>query len=104
MATVDYPGNNMTSIVDLIDYVNNITGGIGLFGIGMLIIIFFVSFLSTKAYTFSRAFGFASFLTMISGIFLRFLGLINDAVFFITVVLFVISLIFLIGEDRYAQT
>lgn len=106
MAVVDYPDNNITNIVELIDYVNEITnvGGTGFFGVGILIIIFFVGFLSTKAYSFSRSFGFASFLTLITGLFLRFLDLINDAVFFLTIVIFVISLILLIAEDKYVQT
>jgi len=106
MTIVSYPDNNITSLVDLINYVNKITevGGVGFFGIAILIMIAGVSFFSSKAYSFSKALGFSMFLTMLSGIFLRFLNLINDTVLFVVIVLFIFSVVLLIGEDKYAQT
>jgi len=64
----------------------------------MLIIIGFVSFLATKAYSFERALGFSAFLTLVSALFLRFLELINDAILLIVVVIFIGSVILLMRE------
>ena len=107
MSVVPYPGENVTGIVELIQYVNEITnvGGIGFFGVGILIMVGFVSFLASKSYPFAPAFGFSAFLTMITAIFLRFMDLINDSVLFIIVVLFVIALVMLLtGERGYVET
>ncbi|MHA1225340.1 MAG: hypothetical protein ACTSPV_01190 [Candidatus Hodarchaeales archaeon] len=91
-----YPPDNMTGIMSFIDYVNSFTDGF--LGLGFLIIIFFVSFLSTKTYTYERAFAFASFLTMISALLLRFIGLINNTILSVAVIGLVISIIFLWKE------
>jgi len=64
----------------------------------MLIIIGFVSFLATKAYSFERALGFSAFLTLVSALFLRFLELINDAILLIVIVIFIGSVILLMRE------
>jgi len=96
MAIFPYPPENMTGIMDFIDYTNSMTGGF--LGAGFLIIIFFVSFLSTKSYSYERAFAFASFLSMISAILLRFLNLINDWILALSVISLVLSIIFLMKE------
>ena len=100
MSTFIYPSNNITGIVTFLQYVNTLTvvGGTGFLGVGMLIIIGFVSFLATKAYSFERALGFSAFLTLISAILLRFLELINDAILFLVVVIFIGSVILLMRE------
>ncbi len=101
----DYPSNNITGIVAFLQYVNTLTeiGGTGFLGAGMLIIIGFVAFLATKAYSFDRALGFSAFLTLISAVFLRFLNLINDVVLFLVIVLFVGSVILLIRERNVEE-
>jgi len=100
-----YPSNNMTGIVTFLQYVNTLTeiGGTGFLGAGMLIIIGFVSFLATKAYSFERALGFSAFLTLISAIFLRFLNLINDVILFLIIVIFIVALVLLIRERNVEE-
>lgn len=98
MTSFPYPSNNITGIVDFINYVNNQMTQ-GFLGAAWLVIIFAVAYFSTARYTSSKALGFASFLTMISAIFLRFLQLINDTVLFITIVAFIAIFILLIKED-----
>ena len=96
MAIFPYPPENMTGIMDFIDYTNSMTGGF--LGAGFLIIIFFVSFLSTKTFSYERAFGFSSFLTMISAVLLRFMNLINDWDLALFAILLVFSIILLTKE------
>ena len=97
----DSPDNNITGLVGLFQYVNTLTKGdseTGLLGIAILIMVAFVTFLSTKGYSADRAFGYTSFLCLIVAILLRFIGLINDAVMIIVLILFIGGLIFLIRE------
>ena len=96
MAVFSYPPENMTGIIDFLTYTNYLTDGF--LGAGFLIIIFMVSFLSTKTFTYERAFAFSSFLTMISAILLRFMSLINDWILSLTVILLVFSVILLMRE------
>jgi len=108
MATFLYPGENITGIIPFLKYVNSLTaidavGNTGLLGVGMLIIIGFVSFLATKAFSFERALGFSAFLTLISAIFLRFLSLISDAILFLVIVLFIGSVILLMRERNVEE-
>ncbi|GAF88081.1 unnamed protein product [marine sediment metagenome] len=100
-----YPDNNITGIVTFLQYVNGLTvvGNTSFLGAGMLIIIGFVSFLSTKSYRSDKAFGFAGFITLISAIFLRFMELINDAILVIVIVIFIISVVFLMRERNVEE-
>lgn len=101
MAVFSTPDNNMTGLIGLLQYANELTKGdgeTGIFGIAILIVVAFVSFLSTKGYSADRSLGFTGFLCLIVAIFLRFLGLINDMIMVITVVLFIGVLIFLMSE------
>lgn len=92
----DYPDNNITGIVDFLKYTNTLADG--WLGAAILIIVGMVSFLATKSYTSERALGFASFLTLISAIFLRFLDLINDWILAFTIIFFIGSVLFLMRE------
>jgi len=97
VAPFKYPGNEIVGFVTFLQYINTeLTGG--MFGPAMLIVIGFVSFLATKAYSTDRALGFSAFLTVISAVLLRFMSLINDNILFMTVVLFIIAMIYLIKE------
>jgi len=103
-----YPDNNITGVVSFLQYVNDLTasptvGDTGFLGVIMLIIIGFVAFLSTKAYSFDRAFGFAGFITLITAIFLRFLNLINDIIFFFVIVMFLGSVVLLLRERNVEE-
>ena len=97
-----YPNNSIQGIVSFIQYTNTLVGGF--LGVGMLIMIGFVTFFSTKHYSTDRAFGFAAFLTLISAIFLRFMSLINDGILFLVIVIFIGALIFLIRERGTEET
>ena len=95
------PDNNITGLISLLEYTNTLTKGdgeTGIFGIAILVIVGFVTFLSTKGYSADRSLGYTSFLLLIVAIFLRFLSLITDAVMVIVLVIFVGALIFLMAE------
>lgn len=96
MPPFNYPNESMLGIISFMDYTNDLVGGF--LGVGMLIMIGFVAFFSTKNFTTDRALGFATFLTLISAIFLRFLELINDGILFMVIVIFIGSVVFLIRE------
>ncbi len=92
----NYPPENMTGIVPFFTYVNTLVDGF--LGVAILIIVGFIAFFSTKGYSTDRALGFASFLTMLVALFLRFLSMINDAVLLIMIVIFIAAVIFLMRE------
>jgi len=86
----------INNLMDLISYTNSLVSGT--LGIGLLIIIGMVSFLSTKTYSYEKAMGFSGFLVLLSSIILRFANLINDATLIVCIALFVGSLILLFRE------
>ena len=90
-----YPGD-MNNTIDLLNLVNVYTKG--QLGTGILIIIGFVAFFSTKNYSTDRAFGFAAFMTLLSAILLRFLEMISDGILFLSIAMFVLAVVFLIRE------
>ena len=100
MVIFAYPDNNLSNIVDFIRYTDSTTalGGSGLLGGTMLMIIGIVAFMSTKAYSSDRAFGFASFLVFICAIFFRFMNLIGDGVLVVTIILMAASILLLMKE------
>lgn len=92
---------NITGLVPLIRYVNTLTvgdGTTGLLGIAILVMVGFVTFLSTKGYSADRSLAYTSFLCFIVAILLRFLNLISDGIMILMVILMVGSIIFLIKE------
>ena len=94
-APFPYPGD-MNNTIHLLNLVNIYTKG--QLGTGILIIVGFVAFFSTKAYSTDRAFGFAAFMTLLSAIFLRFLDMISDGILFLAIAMFVLAIVFLIRE------
>ena len=88
-----YPGDNMTSVFDLMSHANVLTDNF--LGTGILIAIAIIAFITTKQFSSDKAFGFAGFLSLLVAILLRFMNLINDAVLYITIVAFVGVLIWL---------
>lgn len=97
--------NNITGVVQMLQYVNSVTdaGGTGgLLGVGLLIIIGAVSFLSMRGFSYEKTLSSSTFFVMIIAVFLRFLELINDGVLVFTIALFVVSLYFL-HRDRSFQ-
>jgi len=88
----EYPPDNMTGIVDMLNHVANLvntnsTIG-GFFGVGILIVIAVVSFMITKTVSSEKAFVFSGFITLISAILLRFMNLISDGIMYVVVILF----------------
>jgi len=101
MAIFNSPDNNITGLVSLMKYANELTKGdgeTGIFGVAILIVVAFVTFLSTKGFSNDKALGFTGFLCLIVAIFLRFLSLINDAVMIGVLVAFIGVLIYLVSE------
>jgi hypothetical protein len=91
----DYP-DNVTSFMDFLSYTDTLTSGI--LGIGFLVIVGIVAFLTTKNYTWERSLGFSTFLVLISAIFLRIIDLINNEVFVVCIILFTLSGLALLRE------
>lgn len=91
---------NVTDLVGMFEYLDVAltSSGLRLFGIGILILIFFVSFLASKVVSTERSLVFSSFLTMISAIILRTMSLITDTTLFVSVILFVVSFVYLLIE------
>jgi hypothetical protein len=84
--------SNITGITDLIAHASNLvntnsTIG-GFFGVGILIAIAVVSFISAKTFSSEKAFSFSGFLTLLSAIILRFMGLISDGIMYFVVIAF----------------
>jgi len=102
--TPNWTGND--TFIDFLQYVNYTTdtAGTPILGIGILLIVGFVSFLATKQFSTDRALGFSAFLTLIVAVFLRFLSLISDFVFGVVVFIFVGSVIFLIRERNVEES
>jgi len=92
----NYPTNALHGFVAFLQYVNTLC--LEWLGAGMLLIIGFVAFFATKDYTTDRALGFASFITLISAILLRFISLIDDGILLLVIVVFIGSLIYLITQ------
>lgn len=86
-----YPNiTNSSTILDLFTYTNDILNG--MLGIGLLGVIFFVSFITFKNYTTERALTVSLFITTITGIFMFILGWITEETLMIPVVLMIGSL------------
>ena len=88
-----YPSSNLTSIEQLLPYVNTLTGGY--FGVIILLCIFVITFIAGKAFSTEKALSFSGFLTLIVGIMFRMLGMINDGVLGFIIIMFVGIVIYL---------
>lgn len=99
--TAPFPNipDNVTGIVDLIRHASNIVDTNspiqGIFGLGILIVIFAVSFIGAKAFSSEKAFTFSGFLTLLSAILLRFMNLISDGIMYAVIILFTAIVIWL---------
>jgi len=83
----EYPSENISGMFGLVQHVNNITSGT--FGIVLLLIVFVLSFITTRSVSPSRSIGFSVFITFLSAILIRYMGLINDGILYIAIVLLV---------------
>lgn len=89
-------GTAFAGLTEVFGYVNYLTNGV--LGIAILLIVGFISFISTKNYSWDRSLAFTSFITMIVAIMLRFLDLIGDKLLTFCAILMGVSLVILIAE------
>ena len=69
-----YPnGTDLNSIVSLLQYNNTVTGG--WFGLGILIIVFFVGVMSLKSFEVNKAWAASSFFTAILALLFTLMGI-----------------------------
>ena len=87
-----YP-ENVTSFLSLLHYANDAVGGF--FGVGILVVIALITFLSTKMYSFERSFAMSAFFTFLAGLLLKFMSLIPDGAFFATIAYLVGAMVML---------
>jgi len=97
----EYPTENITGLIGFIQYTNTFVNG--LLGVGILVIVGMVAFLTTKAYSWERALGFSGFIVLISAILLRIIGLITNAVLVICVIGFALIGIALLRERNVEE-
>lgn len=91
--------SNVTGMVEFLQYINARSNS--LFGYGLLGATFAIVFLSLKLYPTERAFVYASFLTVIMGIFESILGLINPIVVALPTISLLISVFALRKEEVF---
>lgn len=91
-----YP-TNMTNVTGILSYISTVTNG--WFGTMIAFAIFCVTFFALKIYSTSRAFAGASFITLITIIFFRVLGLVGDLVLVSGILLMILAVVWLIAGD-----
>ena len=96
MAIFNQPAENMSGAVGFLQYIDYLTGGI--LGLGLLVTVAIVAFISTKSFPFDRSFAYSMFFTSIVAIFLFFLGLIGGAVLTFVIIMLAISMVVLWRE------
>lgn len=102
MAVVFAPPNNKSSFIQQLLYANELTdvGQGGVLGIGIIFAIFAGVFLITKAFSFEKSLSAAALIASFTAFLLRILGLVSDGVFYIFLIILIISLFFLFrGSD-----
>jgi uncharacterized membrane protein len=92
---------NDSSFVGMLQKINSFTdvGQGGVMGIWIMLIVGGALFLMMRSYGNERAFAVASLITGLIGLFLRLLSLISDKVFWVSIVLMILGVIFLIKEQ-----
>lgn len=104
---VDLPGQIFdfevtdSTLIGMLQKINSFTdvGQGGVLGIFILIVVGGGLLLMMRAAGNERAFSVAAFVTSIIGVFLRILGLIGDAVFWICIAMFLVSIVSIIKEQ-----
>lgn len=83
--------NNLSDFGNMLTYLNDLTdvGAGGMIGVIILLVVGFVLFFMMKAWSFNKAFPTASFILGIIAVFLRVMGLINNVVLGLVIVLVV---------------
>lgn len=93
---------NDSSLFGLIDKINSFTdvGQGGVFGLMILLVVGGGLFLMMKGYGNERALSVSLLVTSIIGVFLRLFQWIGDSIFYICLILFVVSIIFMIKDSE----
>lgn len=91
--------SNVTGLADLIYHASNLVNTNspiqGFFGLGILIAIAIVSFISVKLFSSDKALAFSGFLTLLCAILFRFMNLISDGIMYTFVIAFTAIVIWL---------
>lgn len=92
---------NDSTFIGMLQKINSFTdvGQGGVMGIWIMIIVGGALFFMMRSYGNERAFAVAAFITGLIGLFLRLLSLIGDQVFWVSIVLMIVGVIFLIKEQ-----
>lgn len=93
-----HPTPNITGLTSLFQYANTETNGI--FGIGILFVLFFIVYVNLSFGDNTKAFAAATWVTAITAILLRLAGIVGDLVMYICFVLVVVGIISLRGQER----
>lgn len=94
MANFRYPNStDVSSIVNLLGYNNDVTGG--WFGLVILIMVFVISVLSLKTFEMNKAVTAAAFFTAIVGLLFRLMGILADNYFWIPWIFVALGVIWL---------
>lgn len=88
-----FPIPNVTGYVDLFKYGNEITNN--MLGLGILLIIFMVSFVASKSLPTEKAFSIACFTTTMASYFLAIMQLISGEIILMMTLLTALSVFFL---------
>lgn len=91
------PTGNQT-IADLMKTANMYSEG--WLGLGLLIIIFAVTFFALRGYDVRKSFATSCLITSISAILLRVIGIVNDLVFWVCLILAIIGFLSIFNSDR----
>ena len=95
---VIYTDPNITGMVGLFQYANSITNGI--FGIGILISLFFIVYINLSFADNTKAFAVATWVVGLTAVLLRLIGIVNDMVMYSTFILVLIGIISLRGQQQ----
>jgi len=93
-----YNTPNITSMTELFNYANTVTNGI--FGIGILISLFFIVYINLSFADNTKAFAVATWVVGLTAILLRLIEVVNDFVMYSCFVLVLVGIISLRGQQQ----
>ena len=97
--TVNYTmPTNITSITDWMQWGNVITGN--WYGIVLIVMIFVITYISLKDYPNKRAFAAAAFITGITTVLLRFIGLVDTWTLSVVIAMNMVGIIVLLTDKE----
>lgn len=99
------PTNGSIGFVNVMAYANSLTdiGFGGVLGLVWLIVIEACLFLMMKAFSYDRALSTSMFITSVIGVILRILGMVNDQILYICLIMLIIALFLLQKESSAGE-